>query len=219
MRPLIDVIIAEHEGKKTLAWDVDCTLADTRGYFFRTINREVGNRRNLTTAQLMALYHYTEDVDFWNDQARAQRLMAEMRFQDDHQLALEPYENTPQLVQSIDAIIKTAAYITARPSYQADVTSRWLKQHQFPPALVLARNNGTDHAGGNRWKAHILMDLYPTVVGIVDDHPQLATILHEMGYQGTVFVIGQDSHPHANGRILPCPTLLDVQHEALQRYS
>ena len=62
-----------------------------------------------------------------------------------------------------------------------------MKKHNFPLAPVICRPNELAHDKGNEWKAKILEELYPKVLGIIDDNAKLLQFLNP-GYQGKVFM-------------------------------
>ena len=72
---------------------------------------------------------------------------------------------------------------------------------------------------GNEWKAGILKDLFPEVIGIVDDNVDLIEHL-EPDYQGTVFLYNYESGP-TDGKmdVVPCKTWENVLNEVTKRYA
>jgi hypothetical protein len=94
-------------------------------------------------------------------------------------------------------------YLTLRPESVVDGTREWLKQHQFPDATVFAKPDHIDRLEGNKWKANILKQAYPTIKGIIDDNQG---IIEELGkdYQGKLFLFGHKSSPNGASFVVPC---------------
>ncbi len=52
---------------------------------------------------------------------------------------------------------------------------------------MICRPNKLVHSNGHEWKAKILKELYPKVLGIIDDNSKLLQFL-DPDYKGTVFM-------------------------------
>lgn len=58
---------------------------------------------------------------------------------------------------------------------------------------------------GMKWKAKILAYLYPQVIGIIDDNPDIIDYLPS-SYEGTIFLYGNPVYPGGDLDVIPCGT-------------
>jgi hypothetical protein len=105
----------------------------------------------------------------------------------DTQKELPLIKNANHAINEIHKIIPISAYVTIRPESVMSGTQEWLNKHNFPKAPIICRPNNLPHAKGNEWKANLLKELYPKIVGIIDDNPAVVKYL-EPDYKGKVFV-------------------------------
>ena len=56
---------------------------------------------------------------------------------------------------------------------------------------------------GNKWKAKVLEYLYPEVLGIVDDNPNLVKNLSK-SYKGTIFLYDHTETERKDIKVVPC---------------
>lgn len=83
-------------------------------------------------------------------------------------------------------------------------------------APVICRPNEIVHGNGNEWKAKVLQELYPRVLGIIDDNAKLLQFLN-LDYKGKVFMYEHQDNlgfPYA----VACKDWLTV-YEEVKKYS
>ncbi len=175
---------------KGIALDIDETLSWTIGWWVQNMQELFGNPENLSIAELIKKYRYTQNVPYWQTD-EALKWMEEHRSSNAVQEQLPLIPDVHQYVLKIGKIVPVIAYITVRPESVIQGTKNWLTKHNFPEAPVIARPKSVDHTAGNEWKAEVLSYLYPNILGIVDDNPGLIQHLAE-SYKGTVFVYEND---------------------------
>lgn len=135
--------------------------------------------------------------------------MEEMIYSDSFQKDIALTENASELVQKINEIIPIVAYITARPSSVVKGTKHWHDKHKFPKAPVITRPDNVTFDDRSKWKARVLEDMYPEVMGIVDDHRKLADNLSK-NYGGILFLYNTTENKRSDINIIPCKTWEDV---------
>ena len=194
------------QGVQGLALDIDETICWTIGHLVGEMQKLFGNPENLSVEELIAKYRYTKHVPYWQSQTIKKWL-------DDYRESSKAKEGLPIMkgakdaVLNIHKIIPVVAYITARPEVVHDGTQKWLDKHGFPKARIVLRPTHVDHDEGNKWKAQVLHDLHPHILGIIDDNPNLVSYLPK-NYLGKIFVFGGGASASSN--ILNCPTWEDV---------
>ena len=198
---------------KGLALDIDETLSDTGPHWFEHM-LNFHNPEKMSKEEVMEQYQFIEDVPHWKTE-EATKHMEETLHSNDFNEAIPLIEGADKAVQEINEIIPIIAYITARPGTVRQGTLTWLKKHHFPEADLITR--GVDipleefNLNKNKWKAEILCELFPEIIGIVDDNPVLAHQLEKLGYKGTLYLYGKESSEFKNKEgILVCPTWRDV---------
>ncbi len=192
--------------------DIDETICWTIGYLVGEMQKLFGNPEKLSVTDLIAKYRYikhvpywqTEAVKAWTDIARASGGLKE-------KLPLIP--GALEYTLKIHKIMPIVAYITARPEVVYGGTQAWLKKHGFPKAEIILRPAHISHEDGNKWKAGVLHELYPHIIGIVDDNAGLLEHL-PANYQGKIFLYDNVSAPVAKSSVIACPTWSDV-HKAM----
>ena len=202
------------ENIKGIALDIDETLSDTNNHWFdhmflfqplAGLNKEEVTKR----------YKFIEHVPGWdNDRARIH--MSKLMNSNDFNETIPLIEDANHIVNKIDKIIPIVAYITARPATVLSGTKKWLEKHGFPHANLITRPSEVevskeDLLRRNRWKAEILVSLYPEVIGIIDDNIGLAHQLTELNYQGIQYLYGGETKEFSdNKNVVVCPTWQDV---------
>jgi hypothetical protein len=177
--------------KKTgLALDIDETLSSTNVHWFRSMINRFGNPEGLSAEKIAEKYRYAQRVPYWQTK-EAEEWMEEKRHSNEMQMELPLIENANHTVEKINKIIPIVAYITIRPHTVEEGTKHWLLKHNFPEAQVIFRPKEVPFSEGNKWKAKILQELYPKVIGIIDDNPELLTHL-KTNYKGTIFVYNME---------------------------
>lgn len=193
--------------KKGIAVDIDETLSWTIGHWVERMMNKFGNPENLSLKEIIEKYRYTNNVPYWQSQEALDWMAANIN-SNDVQKELPLIEDSNVCLAKINDIIPIAAYITVRPETVLAGTKHWLDKHNFPVAPIICRPPEIEHGDGNKWKAGVLKDLYPQIVGIIDDNPKLLTFLSE-DYQGKVFLY--DHHDNFNlNYVTPCRNWLEV---------
>jgi hypothetical protein len=187
----------------------DDTLADTRQYYFEKLYKQFGTVDNLSLEELIKKYEYTERVPAW------QTPEVLVWIQEDSQLN-QTQQDMPavtgavEAVNKINTVLPVRIYITSRPSVVVEGTKRWLAQQGFPEAEVVTRSLSQVKIHGNAWKAQILKERYPSIIGIVDDNPEIVDALGP-DYAGNVYLYGPSVQQVTPGsRVFVCPTWDDV---------
>lgn len=185
-----------------IALDIDETLSWTIGYWVENMQKKFGNPENLTIKELIEKYRYSQNVPYWQTET-AMKWMEKHRNSNEIQEVLPLIENANIIVQKINKIIPVVAYITTRPTSVIDGTKKWLKKHEFPDVEIIARPLNIHLSDGNKWKADVLEKLYPQIMGIIDDNPEVVN--HLSGYyEGTVLLYDSKQSPRNDIRIIPC---------------
>jgi hypothetical protein len=197
-----------------LALDIDETLSWTLGYWFSEMQRLFGNPENLTVRQIVDKYRYSQNVPYWQT-PEALEWVKDKTNDNEAYKKLDLIPNSNIFVNKINKIIPIVAYITTRPATVINGTRDWLLANDFPRATIILRPVDIPKSEGNPWKAGVLEYLYPQVMGIVDDHPDLAKYLQN--YSGKFFMFDNKTSAIDNKNFIPCPTWEDVyQHILLQ---
>lgn len=189
-------------GVKGLALDVDETLSFTIGFMIEEFIRKLGNPENLTAKEIAKKYKHTNNIPYWQDD-EAKKILEEIIHSNETQKDLPLIENSNKLVQEINKIIPIVAYITVRPISIINGTKFWLKKHGFPEAPIIAKPTNISRKIGNKWKAKVLEYLYPQVMGIVDDNPNLIKYFGKK-YKGVVYLYDQTEAERKDINVIPC---------------
>lgn len=190
--------LLQKQAVQGLALDIDDTLSLTDHYWITEMKRRFGDPENLTRDELVRKYRWIEEVPYWKTKG-ARELMQELTHSNEFQESIPVIENANQIVRQIASTVPVVAYITARPISVLHGTAQWLAKHDFPVAPIVFRPADITNEAKHRWKAEVLEYLYPQVLGIVDDSPDLAKHLDTMNYQGTVYQYGTRSEA-----LVPC---------------
>ena len=186
------------ENRRGLALDIDETICDTNTHWFTLLQDIFGNPEKLTPREMVKRYRYTQKVPYWKT-PDAQKWMDDKIHSDDFHRTLPVIPDAREYVQKVIEVIPVVAYITARPQEVVSGTEYWLRTNGFPDAPIVARPEETiGHF--TTWKAGVLSNLYPYVLGIVDDHPGMVEELLP-DYPGTIFLITHSEHPRRDLRL------------------
>ena len=191
------------EGVRGIALDIDETLSGTIYYWIAQYQKKYGNPEGLTATRLYQKYRYAENIPYWAEQEDFQEFTESMSRSNDVLEALELVENANQMVQKISSVVPVVAYITARPGEVIRGTRKWLEKHGFPLKPIMTRPDGLDHSQRHVWKAGVLHEMYPWVLGIVDDSAGLVDHLPDE-YQGTVYLYDHTQEPETDIRAFAC---------------
>lgn len=191
-----------------LALDIDETLSWTVGFWVEKLQQIFGNPENLSVKELVFKYRYTQNVPYWQTE-EALKWMKDHRHSDEIQGMLPLIENSNTIVQKINEIIPIVFYVTTRPETVIGGTQKWLKKHNFPDVKIIAKPLNVDTKDGNKWKARVLEELYPEIVGIIDDNPSLVDHLSK-DYKGSIYLYDNIDHIRKDINIIPCKTWEDI---------
>lgn len=196
--------------KSGLAVDIDETLSWTMGHWVERMMEKFGNPENLSVKEIIEKYRYTQNVPYWQEPA-ALAWVRENINSNEVQKELPLIEDADFYLKKIDKIIPITAYITIRPEAVREGTEHWLKKHDFPPAPIIYKPNEVAHHDGNKWKAEVLQDLYPRVLGLIDDNAKLLDFLPAV-YSGKIFLY--DHHDNfGRSNVIACQNWLTVYKE------
>ncbi len=186
-----------------LALDIDDTLCHTLIHLLDQLQKNFGSPENLTAAELVNKYSHTSKIPYWNEPEHHTWKLALLETDELYE-NLDIIENANYIIQKIEAVIPISCYITARPEGTTAVSKRWLKKYNFPEREVISKPNSVAYEDGNKWKAQLLTQYHPQLLGIVDDNPGIISALPE-NYKGTVFLY---SHLEYTGptpiNVIPC---------------
>lgn len=185
-----------------LALDIDETLSFTIGYMIERLIEGLGNPENLTVEEIIKKYKHTDKIPYWQGE-KAEEILESIRNSNEIQRNLPLIENSGDLVNKINKIVPITAYITVRPKAIYKGTKLWLQENGFPEAMVITKPDTVLRKDGNLWKAKVLEYLYPEVLGIVDDNPDLSKYLSK-NYKGTVFLYNNIQILNKDIRVIPC---------------
>jgi len=204
----------QRENLRGLALDIDETLSNSNMHWFKHMF-EFLLPEGKTKEEIIKNYKYVENVPEWNT-TEAFEHMDKIIHSNEFNETIPLIENANHIVNKIHQHVPVVAYITARPASVMSGTEKWLKKHGFPEADIIMRpletkSSKTDLVDRNIWKAKILHDLYPEVLGIVDDNIGLASELKNIKYKGTLYMYGMENKEFAGEEnIIVCPTWQSV---------
>jgi hypothetical protein len=196
--------------KSGIALDIDDTLSDTLNHFTKLLQEKFPNPEGLTREEVVKKYRIVPNMPFWQTPEVKEWLDAQA-VSNEAQEAVAVIAGAPEIVAKINTVVPVRMYITSRPSIVAEGRERWLKKYGFPPAELITRPHSKMKIDGNAWKAAILKERYPEIIGIVDDNPEIIKALGS-DYQGTVFLFGDHypAQPDGGAHFIHCPTWDDV---------
>ena len=168
-----------------LGVDIDETLSWTVGHWVKEMQKLFGNPEGLSVRKLVDKYTYTQNVPYWQSE-KALKWMEEKRSSDEFQKQLPLIEDSNHFLNKINKIVPIAAYITIRPESVRKGTKHWLQKNNFPEAPIIFRPDNIPTSEGNKWKAKVIEDLYPKIVGFIDDSPDVIESLSK-NYKGFIF--------------------------------
>lgn len=161
---------------KGLALDIDETLSFTAYYWVSQLSAKFGNPDNLSPREIIHKYRVIQGYPHWQSE-EAVAWMEWARNSNKLQEELPLIENANHIVNQINEVVPIVCYITARPHIVKEGTKVWLKKHGFPNAEVLTRPEGMSYEEATSiWKPKVLKELYPEILGIVDDNSSVIEI-------------------------------------------
>lgn len=201
------------QGLKGLALDIDETLSDTNTHWVEHMF-QFHVPENMTKEDVIGKYKFVEKVPEWQTEETSKHI-EEMIHSNEFNESVPLIKGADKFVNEIHKIIPIVAYITARPETVVEGTLKWLKKHGFPEAELIVRSKYISlenfNLEKNRWKAGVLRDLFPEVVGIVDDNVLLAHELEKLNYEGTLYLYGSQVEAFDDKKgVVVCPAWPDV---------
>ena len=194
---------------KGLALDIDDTLARSGEAWILGVQKQFGNPENLTIEEVKKKYRYSYNAPYWSNQTVSDWEKT-TRHDNQWHLELPLIKNANHIVEKIHRLVPIVIYLTARPKSVLPGTKKWLKQYGFPEAEIVYRPADVKLPLNLAWKAKVLEYLYPQVIGMVDDHPQLAKDLSKK-YRGTLYLYDyHDQAPRGDINIIPCKNWNEV---------
>ena len=197
-----------------LALDIDETLADSNTHWFKTLC-DFKQPKGQTFESIIKKYIFAEEIVEWQT-TEAFEVMQGLMNSEEFNEGIPLIEDSNHVVNKLNQTFPILAYITARPSTVAEATKRWLTKHDFPVAELITRSNdiktsASDLSDRNKWKAEILVELYPHITGIIDDNVVLAHKLQDLNYKGTLYLYGTDTKEFDHYiHVVVCPTWSSV---------
>ena len=189
-------------GINGLALDIDETLSFTIGFMVKSLMENLGNPENLTIKEIIEKYKHTDKIPYWQSE-KAEEILENIRNSNLVQVGLPLIKNADSTVNKINKMVPVSAYITVRPNIITQGTKLWLQKNKFPTATVITKPDNVLRKDGNKWKAKVLEFLYPEILGIVDDNPDLAKYLSK-NYKGTVFLYNNTEVLNKDVRVIIC---------------
>ena len=188
--------------RKLIAVDIDETICDTRRFWFSELAQRFGKPIDVTIEQLIQRYEYTDRVEMWQTPG-ARKWLKDARFDPEiHRSCLEPVRSARESLEYISRQFDVI-YMTMRPDTIVDATREWLQREQFPSGEVLASPAFLFDRERPGWKGRELCARHPNVVGLIDDHPDVANAIPN-SYRGKVFLLGQSVAPRSDIEIVLC---------------
>lgn len=192
-----------------LALDIDETLSETNPFWFKHMY-EYHKPEGLELSEVIRKYAHVDDVPDWQNE-QAQKVMLDILHSNDFNESIPLIHESNVVVNEIIKNIPIVAYISARPDVVRQGTLSWLKQHNFPEAEIILRPDIYDIKHRNLWKAQILLELFPEVIGIVDDSAGIVEELKKVNYQGKLYLYGPQSEEVVESSMVRvCKTWADV---------
>eukprot|EP00959_Pyramimonas_sp_CCMP1952_P121373 2538168-Pyramimonas_sp.AAC.1 len=167
-----------------------------------------GNPEGSSIESLVKKYHLAQNVPFWQSE-EAFAWMHSQRGSPQAQDGLPVVPGALEGVRSLVALTPVVGYCTVRPASVAANTINWLREIGFPDLPVVSKPVDVPFEEGNAWKGRSLHELWPEVIGIVDDNPKLPT-LAGVDYPGWVFLYSHSECKPGYTHAIACPTWPEV---------
>jgi hypothetical protein len=190
------------------ALDIDETLSLTSTHWVRKMQKLFGNPEKLTAEEIILKYRYTQLVPYWQTDEIIKWANEHVNSEDSY-IDVPVIEGALEMVNEISKKFPILAYLTVRPQSVINISKEWLKKNGFPEAHIISRPAEIVMEDGNKWKAGVLEELYPNLLGIVDDSAGLVKHLSKE-YKGTVLLISNNESPRSDINVIACPKCEDV---------
>lgn len=199
--------------RRGLATDIDETLSWTIGFWVREMQKLFGNPEHLTIDQMIKKYRYTQNVPYWQTK-KAEEWMDKHRSANEVQKILPLINGANTAIVQVNRVVPIVCYITTRPQSATDGTREWLQKYGFPNVDIITRPEKIAFKEANRWKAEVLQQLYPQVIGMIDDNPDLVKELAN-DYKGTIYLYDVAEKPQSKLHIKTGKTWKDLVREII----
>ena len=205
-------------GIRGILLDIDDTLADTNLARFEGLVKSFGIPNDWPLMDIDAMIEkYGRPANHPHFQTQPARDWMKLQKQlSSAQEGLPLILGSVEGVEKLSKLVPILGYLTIRPTSVNEATLQWLRSNKFPPAPLIARPRGIAMEERNKWKGETLNELYPFVVGIVDDSTKNALAAGKT-YPGTIFLFGAASTPREIDYAVACPTWEDVVTEFRKR--
>jgi hypothetical protein len=195
-------------GRPGIALDIDDTLSQTAERCLDQLTERFGNPTNLTLPEIRAQYGMFQHVPQWNN-PEAHDFIEKLNNSPENLKNFALLDGVHEALRQLQEKVPITCYLTARSEIVASHTQEWLDRHGFPAAELICRPHEVPVLQGGRWKAEVLYDLSPHVVGLVDDNVQFPSHL-PVDYPGAIYLIGTETHSYPQKNVFACPTWADV---------
>jgi hypothetical protein len=194
--------------RPVFAVDLDETVFNTVLVWMELLSDQFGGHGGLTPRELVCAYRHTNEVPAWKGREDVEAFMVRARRDHDIHVKLPLIEGAVEGLQAL-ASWADLVYLTMRPEEVREATQQAIILNQLPDGQVIMPDIGMPLADRPRWKGTLLHEMYPSLVGIVDDSPDVVQKIPD-GYQGTVLLFGHDQPLRSDIQVIPCPTWRDV---------
>ena len=184
-----------------LAVDIDDTLAQTNLFWARHHLQVYGSPEDLSAEDIIEKYRFVRHVPYCQIDDAYNWVEAHIR-SNEAKLEIPVIEESVEVMRNIPV----ACYLTNRPGNTIDGTKRWLKKYGFPNREIIASKEGL------RWKAQKLEDMFPDVLGVIDDNIDLLRHL-KSEYDGKIFLYSKSNQINSTLDLILCPTWADIENE------
>lgn len=207
--------LANHD-RPGLALDIDDTLSVTGRHWFNAM-KDLAGDPGLTYEEAVKTHAgRLQQLPAWKDHKGIDEWVRATLHRGEFYLELDVMERALERVREVHLHLPIHAYITMRPTSVIGQTVQWLKKHGFPDLPVLAQPPEFPLEQRHAWKAQAISQLYPEILGIVDDDPGVIDHL-PADYPGTIFFFGRDTHPRQDKRLIPCKNW-DIVYEQVKTF-
>lgn len=173
-----------------ISLDIDNTLSSTNEFWFNEFTKKFGNPENLDFKSFTKKYEYIEKAPYYQTE-EAMNYIYEMTNSHSAYSELTILDNSSHYVEKLNKIVPIVAYITMRPQVVNKTTQEWLDKHNFPKATLISRPDHFTYHDAIAWKQEVIEELFPNVLGIVDDSQSVATKMSS-SYKGKIYLYNCD---------------------------
>ena len=199
-----------------LAIDIDETLAATIDHWLGLVRERFQDLLDvsicdLSNNELIKRFGFAQNIPGWAGTPVVEQWIEEACYDKNIISETPPIEYANDTLQGLVAsgLIEVKAYLTMRPTEVDHATADWLQQHNFPHAPLLSKPESIAIQDRYLWKAQTLSNMFPSIGGIIDDHPTVVRMLPK-SYPGTYFLFGHEDRKveelgRADIEVVPCP--------------